>query len=630
MRANGHGQQCERKPVLEGPPLVKPVSTPWGLALLMNSRLVGLDTQDWWEVALCKAETYLMTGHPAKCFWALLLFATVALRATEAWAVAAVDAVSACLNERSMPIRRTAIKLLAEFGSLTLADPTVAAASEATGTQLQDRFIDVCVPYPAMHGNVIQQQSPHGHIVQQAREALQRVVGQGVVGGGKAFRILFLSAGSRGDVQPVVILAKNLQARGCIVKALTRAGVCDFCMHNGIDALPIAPDLQDVWQSTGGIGHANMHAIGHAEINWMMQNPGVVFDPMAAMEEFRPDAILWTGGGHHELVFKYEETHGVPTIPLLAFGLTSAFTTALHRGFFRAPPRPVFLTTSPSLEMPIPTPGISRLHHAGFWSPEEDPTPEQLTEEPLASLVAFLEAGRPPVVVGWGSMIAQGVPAAVMLVRALVAVEQAGERAVVLGGWAKLDELGRKLASGRGETLLEGLSPHAAQNADVIQALEDEQKRLKLEEFARTQCCFLAVAPHQWLFPQCYCILHHGGAGTTHACLSAGRPCIITPIAFDQFYWAGVVERLGVGRHLGGKAGLVMVSIEALARAIRDARLAAAAALELGAKLRAEPGVEMAADMLCKFLITETANGGWYRRWQVTSSSVQHTGCVQS
>eukprot|EP00035_Acanthoeca_spectabilis_P031225 m.13120 g.13120 ORF g.13120 m.13120 type:complete len:752 (-) comp4619_c0_seq1:78-2333(-) len=53
--------------------------------------------------------------------------------------------------------------------------------------------------------------------------------------------------------------------------------------------------------------------------------------------------------------------------------------------------------------------------------------------------------------------------------------------------------------------------------------------------------------PHAALLPQCCAAIHHGGIGTVAACLRAGLPQVIHPLAFDQPYNAAVVDRLGVG-----------------------------------------------------------------------------------
>jgi sterol 3beta-glucosyltransferase/vancomycin aglycone glucosyltransferase len=43
---------------------------------------------------------------------------------------------------------------------------------------------------------------------------------------------------------------------------------------------------------------------------------------------------------------------------------------------------------------------------------------------------------------------------------------------------------------------------------------------------------------HQQVFARASVVIHHGGAGTTHACLAAGVPMIIVPRGIDQFDWA--------------------------------------------------------------------------------------------
>lgn len=40
--------------------------------------------------------------------------------------------------------------------------------------------------------------------------------------------------------------------------------------------------------------------------------------------------------------------------------------------------------------------------------------------------------------------------------------------------------------------------------------------------------------PHNWLFPRISAVVHHGGAGTTHAGLIAGLPTLVIPFGADQ------------------------------------------------------------------------------------------------
>jgi sterol 3beta-glucosyltransferase len=61
----------------------------------------------------------------------------------------------------------------------------------------------------------------------------------------------------------------------------------------------------------------------------------------------------------------------------------------------------------------------------------------------------------------------------------------------------------------------------------------------------------LDSVPHDWLFPQCAGVVHHGGAGTTAAGLRAGIPTLIRPFFGDQFFWAERVQDVSVSDLVG-------------------------------------------------------------------------------
>jgi sterol 3beta-glucosyltransferase len=50
---------------------------------------------------------------------------------------------------------------------------------------------------------------------------------------------------------------------------------------------------------------------------------------------------------------------------------------------------------------------------------------------------------------------------------------------------------------------------------------------------------------HRPLFPRAAAVVHHGGAGTTHAAVAAGMPSIVIPHVGDQPFWAMRLHRLG-------------------------------------------------------------------------------------
>jgi UDP:flavonoid glycosyltransferase YjiC (YdhE family) len=169
-----------------------------------------------------------------------------------------------------------------------------------------------------------------------------------------------------------------------------------------------------------------------------------------------------------------------------------------------------------------------------------------LEGEPLpAKLESFLDAGPPPVYLGFGSM-PDTKPAATT--RVIVdAIARVGCRAVISAGWAELGD----------GPLPEGVM--------AIQAVS-----------------------HPTLFARCAAIVHHGGAGTTTTAARAGVPQIVVPHIADQFYWSRRALQLGVATPGILRNRLDAPRLAAALEAILDNEIVAERASELGARLRAE------------------------------------------
>ena len=107
--------------------------------------------------------------------------------------------------------------------------------------------------------------------------------------------------------------------------------------------------------------------------------------------------------------------------------------------------------------------------------------------KPSEALDNFLQAGEPPVYIGFGSIVVDDPDEFTTLI--FEAIKRAGVRALVSKGWGGL---------GDEETTL-----------DNVYMLEN--------------------TPHDWLFPRVSAVVHHGGAGTTamyvHLILCRGLVC---------------------------------------------------------------------------------------------------------
>lgn len=402
--------------------------------------------------------------------------------------------------------------------------------------------------------------------------------------------ILILGFGSRGDLQPLLVLATRLQSRGYRVRVLCSIDQINFCTQWGIEGLPAGPDLAVLFKRVGGLGSTGWELIPImlSALAWDLAHPIA-----AACRAFKPDVILYDPSAILHAP-RCEKLTGVPAIPV--FYVTS------HMHEQRSPLRPAFLATSPWVE-PV---GYPLCRYPGFcqsgaWLRKG----ESQTGEPPAleyGLNAFLKAGKPPVAIGWGSMLARGLSPEAMLIRALQALQTAGKRGVILGGWAELDQLAHNFVR------------YGLRDQSLCSTGLSRNEQEALAEFADRNCFFVRSAPHHLLLPRCSCFVHHGGSGTTHAALSAACPAVITPIAFDQFYWATQVKRLGAG--VGFDKPLPSITSTELAHAIQHAdERCQEAAKRISCRLTTEDGAEKAATTLDDFLMKEVVPGHWSKRF---------------
>lgn len=102
-------------------------------------------------------------------------------------------------------------------------------------------------------------------------------------------------------------------------------------------------------------------------------------------------------------------------------------------------------------------------------------------------------------------------------------------------------------------------------------------------------------ADHATLFPRVDLIVHHGGAGTTAAALRSGVPQLVVPHIVDQFFHGRRVAELGVGPAPVPKAKLTAAVI---AEALRNRFNYWAKAQTVRASVKAEGGARAAADHL--------------------------------
>lgn len=405
-------------------------------------------------------------------------------------------------------------------------------------------------------------------------------------------KALLLSVGSQGDVRPFLALAKRLREEG------HEAVIAAPALHRGLaeahrvpmvsldlDMLRVADEIQDA--------HGFRHFLRFAGA--MGRQAAKNLPRLAEIARSDLDVVVHhplLPVGHH--LAEFAGARSVVGMPTPAVVPTSQFPSAVwgtrfgganrlsyrvaghmtrrswgreldrwrhddlglpRRVGWRDPLRrpdgksaPVLHGFSP-LVVPRPADWPDSEHTTGYWTLRE---PDY---QPSRRLTEFLEAGEPPVYIGFGSM---PIDDPRRLVSAIIeATARIGTRALISSGYKGL----------RGIT-----------NSDRLHVVRH--------------------APHDWLFPRCSAVVHHGGAGTTGAAAIAGRPQAICPVGLDQPFWAQRMCDLGVASpapmlHRLDQAGLTRT----LDSVLHDPGLRRRAS-ELGSRLSTEDGTGRAVELL--------------------------------
>lgn len=201
---------------------------------------------------------------------------------------------------------------------------------------------------------------------------------------------------------------------------------------------------------------------------------------------------------------------------------------------------------SPAL-IPKPADWGSNIGISGFFF-----LPKASSYQPDPKLQAFLDAGEPPVYIGFGSIVVDNPESFTKLI--LEAVSKAGVRALVSKGWSNVG------------------------GTDVPDNVY-----------------LLGNVPHDWLFKHVSAVVHHGGAGTCAIGLALGLPTVIVPFFGDQFWWAGIVHRAGAGPQAVPYKSLTSEKLaENITKALEPEMRAKAQ--ELSEKMKSEDGVTTAVE----------------------------------
>ncbi len=413
--------------------------------------------------------------------------------------------------------------------------------------------------------------------------------------------ITVVASGSRGDVQPYLALAQGLQRAGYTVRLVSSDDFATLAAEAGLEFGSLGFGAEERLQSDewrrrieGGNFLKILRGM-QSEMKGAAADMAHRLPPLLAGTD-----LIITGVGGMSGIFSFAAQHGIPLIQAYVFPFTPTTEfpapimtqlplgkvlnplsfRALHQMFwqmskagdaavrreiglgkppFWGPFRALDRSSTPVLYgysthvLPRPRDWSERYNVTGYWFLDE-----AAGWQPPADLVDFLNAGDPPVYIGFGSMGSRKPEEAGQI--ALEALRRSGQRGVLASGWG-------------------GLQPgNLPASVHLITAL-----------------------PHSWLFPRMAAVVHHGGAGTTAAGFRAGVPSILVPFGLDQPFWGSRAVALGVGTRPIPRKQLTGERLgAAITEAVTNPTLRRQAA-DLGQKIRAEDGIAQAVAVIDRF-----------------------------
>jgi sterol 3beta-glucosyltransferase len=417
--------------------------------------------------------------------------------------------------------------------------------------------------------------------------------------------IVFLTSGTRGDVQPVIPLARGLQERGYAVRIAAPPAFCDLIQSHGVPFAAVEGNPSDLMIAQSGeialTFDGNLIHSARSSLSYLHEAQSVYAQMFVNAWEVCQDACalviglptLWGTSIAEKLnipcigAFLQPLTptreFPCPALPLtrsfgkeynhLTYFLLGLLTYLPWRGVINDWRKHTLELNSLPILGPSPKPfGSIALNLYGFseqilprpkdWKSSSLITSYWLlnsSEEALpAPLMDFIRSGPPPIYFGFGS------PGTYKPDRIFEVIVQACLRTET-----------RAVISLPQGTHVTETPPHVYMLRESV--------------------------PHPALFPLMQGAVHHGGAGTTGTALLAGIPSLVTPVAVDQFFWGERASALGVGpRPIPQRTLCVENLVDGLGK-MKEERMRARAR-ELGEKLRREDGTGQAVEEIVRLL----------------------------
>lgn len=344
-------------------------------------------------------------------------------------------------------------------------------------------------------------------------------------------RILLLTAGSRGDVEPFVGLARHAQSAGHSVRlALPDRSGADVV---GLDTVSLGADFSAMIEDQGVSALAAMRTF-RTRVKPIMR--AVIVNAVRVALDYNPDVILF-----HPKVLSAPIAAARLGIPYLVVELVPALTptsTFPAPGTVTANLGPLNRLTYAAVRASASMFGAelteARELAGGVSRRERMPSPSA-TLIPISPLILH----QPP---DW--------PATVHLTGAWT-----GSTAIA----AADTELAEFVTAG--EFVYAGFGSMASGDAEargqvIAEAVRARGSRLLVatglggiaisDRVAGDDILVRPSVDHAQVLPQAFAAIHHGGIGTVHAAARAGITSIVVPFLADQPFWGAQLHRNGM------------------------------------------------------------------------------------
>ncbi|KAM3760056.1 hypothetical protein ACB098_01G165800 [Castanea mollissima] len=419
--------------------------------------------------------------------------------------------------------------------------------------------------------------------------------------------IALLVVGTRGDVQAFLAIAKRLQEFGHHVRLATHANFSTFVKSAGVEFYPLGGDprvLAGYMARNKGFipSGAGEISIQRKQLKAIIESllPACTEPDLETGLPFRAQSIIANppAYGHAHIAealgvplhifftMPWTPTHEFPhplarvpqsagywlsyiVVDLLIWWGIRGYINDFRKRKLKLAPIAYFSTYHGS---------ISHLPTGYMWSPHLVPKPTDWgplvdvvgfcflnlgsKHQPQDKFVQWIQNGPEPIYIGFGSMPLEDPRKTTGIL--LEALKGTGQRGIIDRGWGGLGNI--------------------TEVPDNVFLLEE--------------------CPHDWLFPQCSAVVHHGGAGTTATGLKAGCPTTIVPFFGDQFFWGDRVHQKGVGP---APIPIAQLSVESLSNAINFMLQpeVKSEAMELAKLIENEDGAAAAVDAFHRHLPPE-------------------------